>query len=112
MPVPLAMLSWLLLTSTPELVEAQLDAGARSTGSRSSVTTGAPRSPREIRISPGRGLLLIFDAPLEQDGIVLEARESFRHVTLSADGLLLTLLPSRELRMGRRLTLSLSLIHI
>ncbi len=111
MPVPLAMLSWLLLTSTPEPVEARPDAGTSSTGSRSSGTTGASRSPREIRISPGRGLMLIFDAPLTRDGIVLEARESFRHVTLSADGLLLTLLPSRELRMGRRLTLTLQFVN-
>lgn len=104
MPVPLTMLSWLLLTSTPQPAEARPDAGARSTGSRPSGTT---RSPREIRISPGRGLMLIFDAPLDRERIVLEARESFRHVTLSTDGLLLTLLPSRELRMGRRLTLAI-----
>ncbi|WP_434382868.1 DUF2381 family protein [Melittangium boletus] len=110
MPVPLTMLSWLLLTSTPEPAEARPDAGAISTGSRASVTAGAPRAPREIRISPGRGLLLILDAPVARDRIVLEARESFRHVTLSADGLLLTLLPSRELRMGRRLTLTIHFV--
>lgn len=77
------------------------------TGSpRFMVTADAPSESRQVRVSPGLGTLFVFDTPLQREGVILEQRERFRQVSLSEDGLLLTLLPLGELSMGTRLRLT------
>lgn len=70
------------------------------------VTADAPSEARPVRVSPGLGTLFVFDTPVQREGVILEQRERFRQVSLSEDGLLLTLLPLGELSMGTRLRLT------
>jgi uncharacterized protein (TIGR02268 family) len=77
------------------------------TGSpRFMVTADAPSESRQVRVSQGLGTVFVFDTPVQRDGVILEQRERFRQVSLSEDGLLLTLLPLGELSMGTRLRLT------
>jgi uncharacterized protein (TIGR02268 family) len=77
------------------------------TGSpRFTVTADTLSESRQVRVSPGLGTLFVFDTPVQREGIILEQREHFRQVSLSEDGLLLTLLPLGELSMGTRLRLT------
>ncbi|WP_257462721.1 DUF2381 family protein [Archangium lipolyticum] len=105
-----------LSLSTAVLLLLQVNAPARAQPvTRSWDMTGMPRfeltadTPREagdVRIGPNLTTTFIFDTPVQREGVVLEAREHFRQVSLSEDGLLLTLLPSGELPPGNRLKLT------
>ena len=106
MSTPATVLSLLFLASTPEPLPPRPASEQMSGAPRITVTVDTPRQPREVRIKPGQGLLLVFDTPIQREGLAIDARESFRQVTLSEDGLLLTLMPSSKLPLGRRLGLT------
>jgi uncharacterized protein (TIGR02268 family) len=73
---------------------------------RFELTADTPREAGDVRIGPNLTTTFVFDTPVQHEGVVLEAREHFRQVSLSEDGLLLTLLPSGELPPGNRLKLT------
>src|SRR6218665_1175708 len=106
MSTPATVLSLLFLASTPEPLPPR-PASEQMSGAPPITGTGdTPPPPREVRIKPGQGLLLVFDTPIQREGLAIDARESFRQVTLSEDGLLLTLMPSTKFPLGRRLRLT------
>jgi uncharacterized protein (TIGR02268 family) len=62
----------------------------------------------ELHMTPGLALTLVFDTPLHparQSGVRMEGREHFQIVSLDEEGRVLTLVPSREVKPGRRLRL-------
>ncbi|MCY1074637.1 DUF2381 family protein [Archangium lansingense] len=73
---------------------------------RFTVTADTAGEAREVPISPNRTLSFVFDTPVQGEGAVVEERERFRQVELSKDGLMLMLLPSDELKPGKRLRLT------
>jgi uncharacterized protein (TIGR02268 family) len=102
--LPPAALLFLITASAQALAHPSSE---ELTGSpRFMVTADNPSQSRQVRVSPGLGTLFVFDTPVQREGIILEQREHFRQVSLSEDGLLLTLLPLGELSMGTRLRLT------
>jgi uncharacterized protein (TIGR02268 family) len=73
---------------------------------RFTVTAATVEETREVPISPNRALAFVFNTPVQSQGAVVEAREHFRQVSLSEDGLMLNLLLSDELPQGKGLTLT------
>jgi uncharacterized protein (TIGR02268 family) len=73
---------------------------------RFTVTAATADEAREVPITPNRALAFVFNTPVRSGGAVVEAREHFRQVSLSEDGLMLNLLLSDELRPGKRLKLT------
>ena len=106
------------VVTLPLFLHLVLQAGAPITGSpeemtvlpRIVVTAETPPREHEVRISSGRGLLLVFDAPVRREALLLQDRERFRQLSLSEDGLVLTLLPRADLPMGRRFGLSVRFV--
>jgi uncharacterized protein (TIGR02268 family) len=103
---PSVALLLILQSSAPALAQPTTAPGELTGVPRFSVTADAPREVREVRIGPGLGTLFVFDTPVQREGVVVQERGHFRQVSLSEDGLLLTLLPSGELPLGRRLELT------
>jgi uncharacterized protein (TIGR02268 family) len=103
---PTAALSLLLLSSAPVLAQPATTSWEMTGAPRFTVTADSALERREVRIRSGLGILFVFDTPVQRGGVVVEAREHFRQVSLSEDGLMLTLLPSGELPLGKRLTLT------
>lgn len=109
MPIlsPTAAAMLLLLSNAPALAQLAASASWEMTGaSRFTVTADTAHEVREVRIGPNLVTTLVFDTPVQREGIIVEERERFRQVSLSEDGLMLNLLPSGELPAGRRLTLT------
>ena len=107
MPTPaIALLLPLLLHSEGSLLTRPVSAPGGPTGtSRITVTAETPARQHEVWIAPGRGLLLVFDTPVRRDALQLQERERFRSVSLSEDGLVLTLLPPEGWPLGKQLEL-------
>jgi len=81
-----------------------VDPGVR----RIELRADAPVAGHEVRISPGRGTLLLFDAPLQRGTVVLAGQERFLVATLGEDARVYTLLPSTQVQLGERLSLTVS----
>lgn len=96
----------LLLASAPSLAQPRPHPWEMTGAARFVVTADASREAREVRLRPYSTLTFIFDTPVHPKGVVLEEREHFRQVSLSEDGLMLTLLLWGELSPGQRLKLT------
>ncbi|ATB28092.1 DUF2381 family protein [Melittangium boletus] len=107
MSAPVTVLALLFLASAPKPLPPRTGSDQLSGAPRLTVTADTQHQPQEVRISPGRGLMMTFDTPVQREGLVLEAKESFRQVILSDDGLLLTLMPSSNLPLGKRMKLAI-----
>jgi uncharacterized protein (TIGR02268 family) len=107
-PVPSITLLSLLcaISPTPGLAQSDIDPWRMAGVPRFTVTADTPSPVSEVRISPGRGVLFVFDTAVRRDGIMLAERTLFRQISLSEDGLLLTLMPSGGLPLGKRLNLT------
>lgn len=108
MPAPVAarVLLLLLCTSSSARAQSPLDSWQMTKSPRLVVTPEMARQSQEAHISPGRTLTLVFDTPVRREGLKLRERERFREMSLSEDGLLLSLLPLGELPLGERLGLT------
>ncbi|HYO66303.1 MAG TPA: DUF2381 family protein [Archangium sp.] len=108
MPIPFCVAALLLFlhSSAPVLAQPLTPAWDMSGAPRFTVTADTAGETREVLISPNRTLAFVFDTPVQKAGAVVEERERFRQVALSEDGLMLNLLPSDELKPGRRLRLT------
>jgi uncharacterized protein (TIGR02268 family) len=106
-PSPTAVLLLLLHSSAPALARPAATPWDMTGAPRFTVTADSAGEAREVPISPNRALTFVFDTPvLSEDTVVVEERERFRQVSLSRDGLMLTLLLSGELPPGTRLRLT------
>lgn len=104
--LPTTAVLLLLHASAPAIAQPVTHPWVMTGTPRFMVTADTPREAGEVRIGPNLTTTFIFDTPVQHDGVVLESHERFRQVSLSKDGLLLTLLPSGELLPGNRLTLT------
>jgi len=105
------MLTWsalllLLHASDPTFAQPLTTPWDMSGAPRFTVTPDMADEAREVPIRPNRTLAFVFDTPVQSGGVVVEERERFRQVELSKDGRMLNLLPSGELKPGKRLTLT------
>jgi uncharacterized protein (TIGR02268 family) len=100
--VPLLLLT--LLEGASVSPAEGLDTGVR----RIELKADAPATGYEVRISPGRGTLLLFDAPLQRGTVALADKERFLVATLGEDARVYTLLPSARVQVGERLSLTVS----
>ncbi|MFY0564170.1 DUF2381 family protein [Archangium lansingense] len=96
----------LLLFGAPAVAQPFTTSGDLSGTPRFTVTADTADEAREVPISPNRAVIFLFNTPVQAGGAIVEERERFRQVSLSEDGLMLTLLPSGELKPSRRLTLT------
>ena len=106
MPFRIVALLLLLYSSAPVLAQSLTPGWDLSGAPRFTVTADTAGETREVPISPNRTLSFVFDTPVLKGGVVVEERVRFRQVALSEDGLMLNLLPSDELKPGRRLRLT------
>lgn len=109
MPAPFSATALLLFlhASAPEPAPPATTPWEMTGAPRFTVTADSAGEAREVPISPHRVLTFVFDTPvLGEDAVVVEERERFRQVSLSRDGLMLTLLLSDELPPGMRLRLT------
>ncbi|KFA86938.1 DUF2381 family protein [Archangium violaceum] len=105
-PLRITALLLLLYSSAPVLAQSLTPGWDISGAPRFTVTADTAGETREVPISPNRTLSFVFDTPVLKGGVVVEERARFRQVALSEDGLMLNLLPSDELKPGRRLRLT------
>jgi uncharacterized protein (TIGR02268 family) len=106
MPLPTALLSLALLTTTPALAEAMPDTWEPVAVRHLELTADEAGRVHEVRISPLFTTTLVFNAPLLEGGVVLEEREGFRTVMVDEATGVVALLPSGVLSAGRRLSLT------
>jgi len=106
LPLPTALLSLALLTTTPTLAEATPDTWEPVAVRHLELTADEARRVHEVRISPLFTTTLVFNAPLLEGGVVLEEREGFRTVMVDEATGVVALLPSAVLSAGRRLSLT------
>jgi uncharacterized protein (TIGR02268 family) len=106
-PFPVAVLLLLLHSNAPGVTQPATASWEMSGAPRFTVTADSAGEAREVPISPNRALTFVFDTPVQGEGaVVVEERERFRQVSLSRDGLMLTLLLSDELPPGKQLRLT------
>jgi uncharacterized protein (TIGR02268 family) len=94
-----------LLATTPALAEPPSEDWDPVTARHLELTAENAGQAHEVRISPGLTTTLVFNAPLLHGGVVLEARERFRVVTVDETMGFVALLPSGALSPGQQLRL-------
>ncbi|WP_257449657.1 DUF2381 family protein [Archangium lipolyticum] len=94
-----------LLATTPALAEPPSEVWDTVAARHLELTAESPGQAHEVRISPGLTTNLVFNAPLLRGGVVLEARERFRVVTVDEATGFVALLPSGTLSPGQQLRL-------
>ncbi|WP_257455796.1 DUF2381 family protein [Archangium lipolyticum] len=99
-PLPTAPLLLALLATTPVLAEPPSEIWDAVTARHLELTADSSGQVHEVRISPGLTTTLVFNAPLLRGGVVLEARERFRVVTVDEATGIVMLLPSGALPPG------------
>ncbi|HLM47358.1 MAG TPA: DUF2381 family protein, partial [Myxococcaceae bacterium] len=106
LPLPTALLSLALLTTTPALAEATPATWEPVAVRHVELTADKAEQVHEVRISPLFTTTLVFNAPLLRGGVVLEEREGFRTVMVDEATGVVALLPSGVLSAGKRLSLT------
>jgi uncharacterized protein (TIGR02268 family) len=106
LPLPTALLSLALLTTTPALAESTPDVWEPVAVRHVELTADKAEQVHEVRISPLFTTTLVFNAPLLEGGVVLEEREGFRTVMVDEATGVVAFLPSGVLSAGRRLSLT------
>ncbi|WP_309892323.1 DUF2381 family protein [Archangium sp.] len=104
-PLPVA-LPLLLLVGASTAAQPSTPPGERADAPRVVMLSAtAPKEVPELPIQPGRVTTFLLGAPLKLVGVELEEREGFSRVSVLED--MLTVLPSSDLTVGRRLKLRL-----
>ncbi|PTL83768.1 DUF2381 family protein [Vitiosangium sp. GDMCC 1.1324] len=104
---PTAVLLLLLHSSAPALSQPATTPWGMTGAPLFTVTADTAGESREVPISSNRVLTFIFNTPVQSESdVVVEEREHFRQISLSKDGLMLTLLLSDELPLGKGLRLT------
>jgi len=106
LPLPAALLSLALLTTTPALAESTPDVWEPVAVRHVELTADEAEQVHEVRISPLFSTTVVFNAPLLRGGVVLEEREGFRTVMVDEATGVVALLPSVLLSPGKRLSLT------
>ncbi|WP_257456268.1 DUF2381 family protein [Archangium lipolyticum] len=99
-PLPTAPLLLALLATTPVLAEPSSEIWDAVAARHLELTADSSGQVHEVRISPGLTTTLVFNAPLLRGGVVLEARERFRAMTVDEATGIVTFLPSGALPPG------------